>query len=295
MNPPRIVAEISSNHQRDLARCLAFVDAAADLGLWGVKFQQFKIRQLFAPEALAHDPRLLEREAWELPESYLPEIARHAQERGIAFGSTPFYLEAVDALAPHVDFLKIASYQLLFHPMLRAVARTGKPVVVATGMATLREVAEAMDVLRAAGCKPTLLHCVSAYPTPREEANLAAIGSLRNAFGGSVGWSDHTVDVDVVERAVRRHAAEMVELHLDLDGAGAEFAAGHCWLPRQIDELVGRLAIPRPLPLEDPADGDGRKTPRPIEAHERLWRSDPRDGLRPMRAVRAGLRGRRAG
>jgi N-acetylneuraminate synthase len=285
-----LVAEVSSNHGRDLARALAFVDAAADCGCQAVKFQQFRVRELFAPEALRSDPTLLEREGWELPEAFNAPLAARAHERGIAFASTPFYPHAVALLEPLVDFFKIASYQVLLLDLLREVARSEKPVVLATGMATLEEVRAAFDALRGAGCRElTLLHCVSSYPTPPAQANLRAIDTLRRAFGVSVGWSDHTVDVDVVERAVRLFGAALVEFHLDLDGRGAEFAAGHCWRPRRVRELTERLARGGDLSGEHVADGDGLKEPRAIEAHERLWRSDPADGLRPLRAVRAEL------
>lgn len=290
MKPCRLVAEVSSNHNRDLERSLRFVDAAAGVGCDAVKFQQFRIHELFAPEALAVHPHLLERQAWELPESFNADLAARAHERGIAFASTPFYRDAVAVLEPHVDFFKLASYQLLWHELLADVARTRKPVVLATGMATLDEVRAAVDVLRGGGCDDlTLLHCVSSYPTPPEEANLRAIGTLREAFGTPVGWSDHTVSVDVVARAVRAHGAELVEFHFDLDGGGEEYGGGHCWLPGEVVELRDALARDDTLPSEHPSDGDGRKEPRPGEAIERTWRTDPSDGLRPLRAVRAEL------
>lgn len=292
MRTPRLVAEVSSNHDASLARALAFVDAAADCGAHAVKFQHFEIERLFAPEALAAAPELRARKAWELPPAFNPELAARARERGIEFASTPFHLGAIDALAPWVDFFKIASYQVLWLELLRAVARTERPVVLATGMADLAEVDAAVGALLESGCSDlTVLHCVSLYPTPPGDANLRAIATLRSAFPHArVGWSDHTADVDVVARAVRRFGAEMVELHFDLDGAGAEFAAGHCWLPGQIRALRAALASRAPLADRAPCDGDGVKAPRPAEAHERRWRTDPSDGLRPLLEERAKLR-----
>jgi len=292
MSDTRLVAEVSSNHHGDLERCLRFVDVASECGASAVKFQQFKIDKLFAPEALERNAKLRERRSWELPEPFNRELATRARERGIEFASTPFYLEAVSLLEPWVDFFKIASYQLLWHGLLREVASAARPVVLATGMADLDEVRRAVDVLGDAGCTElTLLHCVSLYPTPAAEANLAAIDTLRRTLGVSVGWSDHTVDEDVVVRAVRRFDACMVELHLDLDGRGEEFGAGHCWLPGDVQALVARLDGHEVLADTHPADGDGRKAPRPAEAHERAWRSDPSDGLRPLRSVRLELEG----
>jgi sialic acid synthase SpsE len=290
MTRTRFVAEVSSNHHADLARCLAFVDAAADCGCQAVKFQQFKIDRLFSPEALRYNRSLLARRAWELPEGFNADLAARARERGIAFASTPFYMEAVELLEPHVDFFKIASYQILWLDLLREVARTGKPVVLSTGMADLDEVRAAVDALRDEGCSDlTLLHCVSRYPTPPEEVNLAAIRTLRETFDLPVGWSDHSVDLEVVVRAVREYGARMVEFHFDLEGEGEEFGGGHCWLPEPVRALLLAVEDPAPLPEVHPADGDGVKRPRPSEAHERQWRTDPSDGLRPLLSTRRAL------
>ena len=289
---PRFVAEVCSNHGRRLDRALAFVDKAAELGCYAVKFQQFRVRELFAPEALRAHPHLLAREKWELPESFNAELAARARERGLAFSSTPFYLEAVDVLAPHVDFFKVASYQLLWHALLARVARAGKPVVLATGMANLEEVRSAVDVLRRNGCAElTLLHCVSAYPTPVQAANLSAIETLRRTFGVPAGWSDHTRDPAVIERAVRRFGATMIEFHLDLDRKGEEYEIGHCWLPGEIHWVIRNLERPAPSSLQVThlADGDGVKRPCDAEAQERQWRTDPSDGLRPLLETRAHL------
>jgi len=288
----RFVAEVSSNHQRDLARALEFVDSAAEIGCSAVKFQQFKIRELFSPEALAAHPKLLEREKWECPESFNAELAARAREKKLQFASTPFYRGAVELLAPHVDFFKLASYQLLWTEMLTLVARTRKPVVLATGMGTLDEVKAAVHTLRSNGCSDlTLLHCVSNYPTRAADANLAAIETLRRTFGCAAGWSDHTRDPQVLERAVRRWQASMIEFHYDLDGQGDEARGGHCWLPGQIAWVMKTLAKHQPedLARSHPSDGDGKKAPRDSESEERAWRTDPSDGLRPLLVTRRSL------
>lgn len=287
MSLPFLVAEVSSNHGTSLKRCLRFVHRAAALGCDGVKFQQFRVRELFAPEALRAHPELLEREAWELPEEYNAEIAAYSRECGVAFASTPFYLGAVEVLEPCVDFFKLASYQILWHEMLREVAQTGKPVVLATGMATLDEVRAAVDVLGAAGCeRPTLLHCVSDYPTAAGDANLSAIATLRRELGLPTGWSDHTVDLSVVLQAVQSFGADMVEFHFDLEGKGEEFAGGHCWLPEEVKSLVFELAIDERFRCWQ---GGGEKAPQECEAEERRWRTDPRDGLRPLVDTRVAM------
>jgi N-acetylneuraminate synthase len=282
------VAEVSSNHHRDLSRCLTFIDKAAEIGCGAVKFQLFRIRELFAPEILARREELRKREAWELPVGFLPELSARSRAKGIRFGCSPFYLEAVKELLPHVDFYKIASYELLWGDLLRACARTGKPVVLSTGMATLGEVDKAVATLMDAGCGDlTILHCVSGYPAPVGECNLSAIATIRDHLHHSpffprlrFGWSDHSVNPGVVLRAVHRWGAEMVELHLDLEGEGEEFRTGHCWLPEQVRSLVASTRDGWS------ADGSGEKVPGSAESREKDWRADPEDGLRPLRKVR---------
>jgi N-acetylneuraminate synthase len=279
---PVFIAEASSNHDRDLNRALAFVDAAADAGCDAVKFQLFRIDRMFAPEILARSEKHRARRQWELPLAHLAPLAERCLKRGIQFSCTPFYLEAVEELRPFVAFYKVASYELLVTPLLEACARTGKPVVLSTGMATMEEIAAAANTLKRAGASDiTLLHCVSAYPTPAEEANLSAIAAIRDATGCKVGWSDHTRRPAVIERAVHRWGAAAVEFHLDLEGEGAEYAAGHCWLPQEIAPVIARIRE------SQVADGNGFKGPQPSELSDREWRADPSDGMRPLRPVRA--------
>lgn len=282
MDRPIFIAEASSNHGRELARALKFVDVAADAGCDAVKFQLFRIDHLFAPEILAKSPTHRARKEWELPLEHLAPLAERCSERGILFSCTPFYREAVAQLRPYVAFYKVASYELMVTELLADCAATGKPVVLSTGMAMMDEILAAVGILRSAGCQDiTLLHCVSAYPTPADEANLAAIQSLREATGVKVGWSDHTRRPAVIERAVHRWGAAAIEFHLDLDGRGAEYAAGHCWLPGEIAPVIARIRE------SFAADGTGFKEPQPSEADDRAWRADPSDGMRPLKSVRA--------
>ncbi len=278
----KFIAEVSSNHGRDLGRCLAFIDEAARVGCNAVKFQLFKIDQLFAPEILSKSEKHRKRREWELPVEFLPTLAQRCRDVNVEFSCTPFYLEAVAELDPHVSFFKVASYELLWGDLLRACARTGKPVVLSTGMATLDEVTAAATLIRdAGGSWPVLLHCTSAYPTPPVEANLAAIETLRRATGCEVGWSDHTKDPAVIQRAIHRWGARVIEFHLDLDGTGEEFGAGHCWLPHEIAPVI------RDATVALCADGSGVKEPAPSELSDRSWRTDPSDGLRPLKEIRA--------
>lgn len=278
----KFIAEVSSNHSRDLSRALEFINIAASSGCSAVKFQLFKIEQLFSQEILERSEKHRKRKEWELPLEFVPKLAQRCEEVGMEFSCTPFYLDAVTELESFVDFYKIASYELLWDDLLAACAQTGKPIILSTGMATIPEIKHAVDVLMQNGCKmPTLLHCTSAYPTPYAEANLAAIETIRQATGCEVGWSDHTVEPAVIHRAIHRWGAKVIEFHLDLDGKGEEFGAGHCWLPEQIGAVI------RDVEKAFVADGNGVKEPVPSELPDRLWRADPSDGLRPMKEIRA--------
>ena len=285
MNQPdervKFIAEVSSNHNRDIERSYEFIDAASNAGCSAVKFQLFRVEQLFSPEILNNSELHRKRKDWELPLEFIPKLAARCKQVGIEFSCTPFYLKAVDELAPYVDFYKIASYELLWDDILLACARTGKPVILSTGMAFLNEIQHAVQVLKKGGCNsPVLLHCTSAYPTPYEEANLAAIETIRNATNCEVGWSDHTVEPAVINRAINRWNVKFVEFHLDLDGNGEEFKAGHCWLPEQIGRVINDVK------KGFKADGSGIKVPVASELSDRLWRADPLDGLRPLREIR---------
>jgi len=277
----KFIAEVSSNHAQDLGRSLAFVDAAADCGFDAVKFQLFRVAELFAPEILARSPRHRKRVAWELPVAHLEPLARRCHERGMEFSCTPFYLEAVKQLEPYVAFFKVASYELLWIDLLKACAATSKPVIISTGMAIMPEIKAAVATLQQAGAADiTVLHCVSAYPSPPDQSNLAAIEAIRRATGARTGWSDHSRSPAVIERAVHHWNAAAIELHLDLDGTGEEYHTGHCWLPDEIAPVIARVRE------AFTADGSGFKEPVPAELPDREWRADPSDGLRPFRHVR---------
>lgn len=279
------IAEVSSNHDRDLERAFAFIDRAAEIGCGAVKFQLFKIDEMFAPEILAKSAKHRARREWELPVSFLAPIAERCRKRRVQFICTPFYLDAVAELRPHVDAYKIASYELMWDALLAACARTGRPVILSTGMATMPEITHAAQVLRREGAREvTLLHTVSAYPTPPEEANLAAMKTIAEATGFPCGWSDHTVSPGVVLRAVSAWRAPMVEFHLDLDKTGAEYAGGHCWLPEEMAPVIAMVRA------GERADGTGVKEPLPSEVPDREWRADPTDGLRPLKHIRRNWR-----
>ena len=276
-----LISEISSNHNNDLKRCLELIKISATIGCNAVKFQLFKIDELFAPEILKKSSKHRERKKWELQVDYIPELKSYCDNCGVEFGCTPFYLEAVEILTPYVSFFKIASYELLWDDLLEACAKTGKPIILSTGMATIDEIDHAVDVIKQSGCSDfTILHCVSSYPTHQNECNLSVIGNLRERYKVKIGWSDHSVDPQVIRRAVHRWKADCVEFHIDLDSKGVEYESGHCWLPEKISPLIEELNAAKIL------DGNPKKLIAESEKLERDWRADPSDGLRPLKHLR---------
>ena len=192
-------------------------------------------------------------------------------------------------LAPFVDFYKVASYELLVTDLLKACAQTGKPVVLSTGMATMDEIIKAAATLKDAGATrhhPAALRLGLSHACRRSQS--VGHRPIREMTGLKTGWSDHTRRPAVIERAVHHWGARAVEFHLDLDGQGAEYAAGHCWLPQEIAPVIARI---REAVV---ADGKGFKGPQPSELADREWRADPADGMRPLKHVRLSYRGEAA-
>lgn len=276
------IAEVSSNHHQSIERCFAFIDKAADIGCDAVKFQLFKIDQLFTKNVINNNSEIRNRVKWQLPMEFIPQISERCRQKNILFGCTPFYLDAVNELEPYVDFFKIASYELLWLDLISKCSKTLKPLILSTGMASIPEITKAIKISRNANCSDlSLLHCVSGYPTPINQCNLKALETLRELDENiKVGWSDHSKNNFVLNRVIHYWGAEIIEFHLDLEGNGEEYKSGHCWLPNEIEEIISSTNSINMV------DGDGIKKPLLIEENERLWRADPSDGLRPLRQIR---------
>ena len=287
---PLWIAEISSNHSKanqagfDMGRAKACIDAAKSVKADMVKFQLFRIEQLFAPEILKTSPLHQARKNWELPPDSLETLAEYAHAQGLKFACTPFDLEAVAIMAPFIDCFKIASYELLWHDLLLACLSYNKPVILSTGMAMMDEIDSALKT--AGGMKQLmgLMHCVSCYPTPVDSCNLAAMDTMKQAFDLPVGWSDHSRSPAVILCAALRYQADYIEFHLDIDKNGAEYAPGHCWLPDEIAPLIAWVKDAHH------AMGDGVKHPQKVELSDCDWRADPMDGLRPLQHMRPSIR-----
>lgn len=282
----KFISEISSNHNGNLSRSLKMIKLSADLGFDIVKFQLFKIDKLFAKEILTKSKKHRDRKKWELKEEYIPILAKECKKNNVKFCITPFYLEAVDVIEPYVDYIKIASYEILWKDLLIKCAKTKKPIIISTGMANLKEVINAIKILKKNRAKKIIiLHCVSNYPAKLDSLNLSAINTLRKKTKLDIGWSDHSANSLVVYKAIEKWKASFVEMHLDLDGKGFEYKKnGHCWLPENTKKLISFIKKDKLI------DGNGLKKPDQLELKERNFRADKLDGLRPIKKYRKNFR-----
>jgi N,N'-diacetyllegionaminate synthase len=284
-----VVAEIGVNHDGDVRVALELVDAAAEAGAEAVKLQAFRPRTLAATRApLAAYQRtgaggardqleMLERLC--LSEHDFATVARRCEAHGMMFLATPFDLASAELLERvGTPAFKVGSGELTNLPFLAELAARGRALIVSTGMATLAEVGEAVAVVSAAGVPLVLLHCVSSYPTPAEQANLRAIDTLRAAFQVPVGYSDHCLGLDASLAAVAREAC-LLERHVTLDRTRPGPDHAMSLEPDELRELVARVRLVEALL------GDGHKVPQPAE---RDTRAVARRSIVASRALRAG-------
>lgn len=271
--PVLVVAEVGINHDGNVRTAMELVDAAAAAGAEAVKFQTFvptAVAASGAPladyqrghTAKASDQREM-LECVDLSAQDLGALAARCERQGVLFLSTPFDLASATLLERlGVPAFKVSSGDLTNLPLLSALAARGKPLVLSTGMSTLREVRDAVDAVRSAGAELMLLHCVSSYPTPPAQANLRAIDTLRSAFALPVGYSDHCLGLDVSLAAVARDAC-LVERHVTLDRTAPGPDHAISLEPDELRELVVRIRATESML------GEGRKVAQPAELDTR--------------------------
>lgn len=246
---PYIVAEMSGNHNHDLSRALRIIDAAKACGADAVKLQTYRADtitidhhgdEFIVKGGLWNGRRLFELyEEAHTPWEWHAPIFEHARRIGITVFSSPFDHSAVDFLEElGAPAYKIASPELIDLPLIRKVARTGKPIVMSTGAATLEEIEEAIQAARDAGATQlVVLHCTAAYPAPPEEANLSTIKALAERFNVVAGLSDHTLGTTVSAIAVGL-GASFIEKHFTLSRADGGVDSAFSLEPHELTELV---------------------------------------------------------
>ncbi|MBV9508237.1 MAG: pseudaminic acid synthase [Acidobacteriia bacterium] len=245
---PFIIAEMSGNHNQSLDRALAIVDAAAEAGAAAIKLQTYTADTITMPGAyrIADGDSLwrgkelhqLYQEAYTPWEWHQPIMAR-AQSLGLVCFSSPFDETAVDFLESlGVPAYKIASFENEHYPLMEKVVRTGKPILMSTGVIELPDLEESVAFLRTCGARDlVLLKCTSTYPANAENANLLTIADMRARFGCSVGLSDHTLGIGAAVAAVALGAC-VIEKHLTLSRTEGGVDAAFSLEPDELKALV---------------------------------------------------------
>jgi N-acetylneuraminate synthase len=265
-----IIAEAGVNHNGDINLAYKLIDVAVEAGADAVKFQTFKAKNLvskytdmatyqknntgYGSEQL----KMLER--FELNFEDFIKLKKYCDEKEIDFLSSPFDFESIDFLENLVPYYKIPSGEIINLPYLKKIAEKHKPIIMSTGMATLSEVEKALNVIYEVNknAEIYLLHCTTNYPTPFEEVNLRAMLTLKEAFKLPVGYSDHTLGIDVPIAAVAM-GAQIIEKHFTLDKnlSGPDHKAS--LEPYELKEMV------RAIRNVEKALGDGIKKPNKSE------------------------------
>lgn len=269
-----IIAEAGVNHNGDIQVAKKLIDAAVNAGVDYVKFQTFRADSLVSKSAKkaeyqsvnindGDDSQYAMLKNLELSHENHLELMAYCAERNIKFFSTAFDVEGVHYLNElGLSFFKIPSGEITNYPYLKAVALCNKPVIMSTGMCLESEIKEALEILVKFGLKKeniSILHCNTEYPTPMKDVNLKAMLSIQKIFGGPIGYSDHTLGIEVPIAAVAM-GAKIIEKHFTLDRSlpGPDHAAS--LEPDELKEMVKAIRN-----IEAAISGDGEKIPSESE------------------------------
>lgn len=266
-----IIAEAGVNHNGSIELAKQLIDKGAEAGVDAVKFQSFKADKLVTVNAEKADYQKANMgnnkdnqyemiKKLELDYDKHQELMDYATEKGVMFLSSAFDLESIDLLVElDLSVFKIPSGEITNLPYLRKIARTKKPIILSTGMASMGEIEDAIRILKDNGSKEiTILHCNTEYPTPMNDVNLTAMNTIKEAFKVNVGYSDHTLGIEIPIAAVAL-GAEVIEKHFTLDKTmeGPDHKAS--LEPKELQEMV------RSIRNIEMALGDGIKTPTASE------------------------------
>lgn len=251
-NPPYVIAELSGNHNGEIGRAFRLIEVAKQSGADAIKFQTYTADTITidhsGPGFVIEGGLWSGRKLYDLyqeahtPWDWHPALFEHANKVGITCFSSPFDETAVDFLESlKAPAYKIASFELVDTPLIRYAARTGKPLIISTGMATPEEIDEAVNTARGAGAGGVaLLHCISAYPTPPEQAHLGRIRALSERYDCPIGLSDHTLGIEVAIASVALGAC-VIEKHITLARSDGGPDAAFSLEPDEFKNLVASV------------------------------------------------------
>lgn len=265
-----IIAEAGVNHNGDIKIAKKLIDVAAEAGADAVKFQTFKAERLVCGNArkasyqlrttAAEESQFQMLKRLELTVVMHKELMRYCSEKGIMFLSTPFDIESAEMLKVlGLHIFKIPSGEITNLPFLRSIAALGEKIIISSGMSTMSEVHDAVEVLKKNGtCDISILHCNTEYPTPMEDVNLRAMLTIKERLGLPVGYSDHTNGIEIPIAAVAM-GAQIIEKHFTLNRnmEGPDHKAS-----LEPDELVKMVKAIRNV---EKALGSGEKLPSSSE------------------------------
>jgi N,N'-diacetyllegionaminate synthase len=239
-----VIAEIGNNHEGNYSTAEKMVWAAAQAGADAVKFQTFRAEHLVSPK---EEARLAQLRSFELTFKQFEQLKNIADRAGVMFISTPFDIESAAFLDALVPAFKIASGDNTFYPLIDSIARFGKPIILSCGIAELPELRYAKSRIEETWKKTSawpglaVLHCVTSYPVPEDQANLAAIRTLGEALGCEIGYSDHTLGIEAAVLSVGV-GARIVEKHFSLDKNFSSFRDHQLSAdPDEFQRLVQRI------------------------------------------------------
>lgn len=309
-----VIAEAGVNHNGDINKALDLIDVAAEAGADFVKFQTFKAEKIVNPSAQKadyqknnmkdeEDTQFGMLKKLEMGEDWYPVLLDRCEKKGIKFLSTGFDTESIDFLNTlEIPFYKIPSGEITNKPYLQHIARKGKDIILSTGMSTLDEVKVALDVIIKEGIekeKITVLHCNTEYPTPMEDVNMLAMNQIARELGVKVGYSDHTLGIEVPIAAVALGAC-LIEKHFTLDRnlPGPDHSASlepdelkaMVQAIRNIEKVIAGSGVKEPSPSEKKNITIARKSlylKRDLRNGEAIQEDDlialrPGDGISPM-------------
>jgi len=252
--PTFVIAEAGVNHNGDVNLAIKLIKAAAKAGADAVKFQTFKAEQVTtkkSPTASYQKKNVGEDNQWkllrplELKESAYPRLIKACDQAGIMFLSTPHgHIESARLLNPMVQAWKVGSGDLTNLPFLEYLGKTGKPIILSTGMATIAETKEAVRIIKRTGNKEIiLLHCTTNYPCPPEEANVLAVLDIQRNFPRHIaGYSDHTMGIEAPIMAVSM-GAMIIEKHFTLDRTMPGPDQKNSLEPNELKEMVEKIRL----------------------------------------------------